>query len=292
MKNTPTKTATKQAAPPPPPAKTAAKQASKALALVSNKQLAGLEDLLVEDAGSGMENMDRNDLAIPRVSIIQSTSDQIVKSHASFIAGATPGDIFDNIDQTIYSGEEGFDALVVSYRLTHLEWIPQNKGGGFVADHGEDASCLARCTNKEGVFWTPEGNTIVQTAEYFLLILPKDGSDPRQCVLSMKSTQLKHSRKLNTLMHSYRIPHPKEPNRRIQAPTFYRVYNFATGPEKNDKGNWMGWVVTPGADTLTLENGQQLYLEARSFKQNVAEGKVKVSEPVENKPTEDGKEAF
>lgn len=283
---TPTKTAAKQAAPPPP-----AKQ-TKALAAVNNKQLAGLEDLLVADAGSGMENMDRNDLAIPRIAILQSTSTQIDKRDPTYIEGASPGDIFDNIDFTLYDGSEGFEALIVSYRLTHLEWIPRTKGSGFVADHGEDAGCLTRCKQAEGKFVTPEGNEIVQTAEYFLMLLPADGGDPRQVVLSMSSTQLKHSRRLNTLMKMYMIPHPKEEGRRINAPSFYRTYKFTTGPEKNEKGSWFGWVIEPGPDTLTMKDGQQLYLAARSFKQSVTEGKVKVAEPTENKPTEDGKEAF
>jgi hypothetical protein len=261
------------------------------VATVNNQQLSGFEDMLVEDAGSGMETMDRNDLAIPRIAILQSTSDQIVKSNANYIDNSAPGDIFDNIDNTLYDGSEGFDALVVSYRLAHIEWIPRKKGGGFVADHGEDPACLARCTQEEGRFITPEGNEIIQTAEYFLLVLVP-GGDPRQCVLSMTSTQLKHSRRLNTMMKSYRIPHPRIPNQRILAPSFYRVYKFKTGPEKNDKGNWFGWVIEPGPDTLTLENGQELYLEARSFKQDVSEGRVKVAEPVDNKPTDDGKEAF
>lgn len=248
-------------------------------------------DLLEQDAGSGLQEMGRDDLAIPRLVVLQALSPQVSPRDPEYIDGAQAGDILDNINLTVYPGQTGFSAVVVSYRKSLLEWIPRNKGGGFVADHGENIAVLSDCKQENGRFVKPNGNEIVQTAEYFLLALDnKNGV--RQCVLSMSSTQLRHSRRLNTLMSTYMIPHPKDPNKRIQAPSFFRLYRFSTGPEKNEKGSWFGWVIEPGEDVLATAGGQDLYLLARGFRQQVMEGKVTVAKPEDSKPTEDGNEAF
>lgn len=242
-------------------------------------------DMLLEDAGSGLQEMGRDDLAIPRLGILQALSPQVQPRDASYVEGAQAGDILDNIAVKAYPGEQGFAAIVVSYHKANLEWVPRNKGGGFVADHGNDPSILTQCKQVDGRFVLPYGNEISQTAEYFLLVL--DGDTVRQAVISMSSTQLRHSRRLNTLMATYTIPHPNDATKRIQAPIFYRAYRFKTGPEKNDKGSWFGWVIEPAEDTLKLPNGTELYLRARNFRQQVAEGTVKVADPA-TKPVAEG----
>lgn len=249
-----------------------------------------MEDVLLQDAGLGLQDMGRDDLAIPRLTILQALSPQVQSRDPEYVEGAEAGDVYDNIMSRVISGDKGFQAIVVSYRKAFLEWVPRNKGGGFVADHGDNPGVLSNCKQENGRFVNPAGNEIAQTAEYFLLVLEEDGS-ARQAVISLSSSQLKHSRRLNTLMATYQIPHPTAAGKKIQAPIFYRTYNFATGPEKNEKGTWFGWVFTPGVDTLTLPGGTDLYMLARSFRQQVAEGRVKVAEHAAPVST-DGAEAF
>jgi hypothetical protein len=243
-------------------------------------------ELLQQDAGSGLGELGRDDLAIPRLSILQAQSPQVMPRDEHYVEGAGAGDILDNVALKAFAGDTGFTAIVVSYRKSWLEWVPRAKGGGFVADHGDNPSILATCKEVNGDFITPEGNEIVKTAEYFLLRLEEtDGGIclPHQCVVSMVRTQLKHSRRLNTLMTTYQV---KVGNKMVQAPIFYRTYRFKTGPEKNDKGAWFGWVIEPGPDTLTLSNGEDLYRFARNFLAQIKSGDVKVAEPVEKPATE------
>ena len=58
---------------------------------------AELDAMLMEDAGAGTEFMNKDDFAIPRISILQSGSDQVKKSSGGYIQGAEEGMFFDNI---------------------------------------------------------------------------------------------------------------------------------------------------------------------------------------------------
>lgn len=232
--------------------------------------------------------MGREDFAIPRISILQSLSPQLDKTDAAYIKGAEAGDIYDNVTNAVYKGETGIPVVLVAYRRTMLEWWPRgsSKGKGFVADHGLDQSQMARTTkNDKGAFITPEGTEIVNTAEYYAFILNDRGGADR-VVLSMAKSQLKYSKRLNTMINQYQVQRP-DGKGTFNPAMFYRIYMMKTMPEKNEKGNWFSWMVEPGMDLLKLPDGEKLYLEARAFRESVAEGKVKVSQGEgEDLPTE------
>ena len=119
------------------------------------------DSIFLEDAGSGQEGMGREDLMIPRLSILQQMSPHV--------EGAEPGFILDNVGQKAIDGEAGISIVPISYRRAHIEWKPDR--GGLVADHGSDSSCLDHCTRGgRGEYLTDEGNEIVPTGEYFVFM--------------------------------------------------------------------------------------------------------------------------
>jgi hypothetical protein len=98
-----------------------------------------MQDMFEQNAGAGMENVSQKDLAIPRISIIQSNSPHVKKGEGKYIKGAEEGDFLDSVANAIFAkGDEGFVFVPCSYRRANIEWIPRKKGGGFVADHGAD----------------------------------------------------------------------------------------------------------------------------------------------------------
>ena len=240
--------------------------------------------LLIEDAGTAAENMTQEDMMIPRLSILQALSPQVNKRDGSYVEGAEAGHIYDSVSNKVFDGEEGVTVIPLSYRRAHVEWKPDR--GGFVADHGNDASVLSGCENQDGKMITDQGTEIVVNAEYFLFVIDKDGSHT-PAVLSMSSSQLKKARRWNSMINRLQIPHLTEEGNTINPAMFWTAYKLTTVPEENDKGSWFGWNVEMLYDAKSggilnqLPNGANLYLEARDFKTRINTGDVKAT-PVQS----------
>jgi hypothetical protein len=262
-------------------AKAAKPAASKALVPKASRTLAttaqpDIADLLAQDAGAGQENMDRNDYAIPRLRILQDLSAQVKKTEAGYIKGAEAGMLCDTVSEELWDGDEGVLVIPVSYRRSHIEWKLREKGGGIVKDHGPDGAILDQCTQddrKRNIL--PNGNQIVVVAEYFVFLLTEDGGH-QPYVLGLAGTQLKKSRRWNTMINQLRIPNPSGEGT-INPAMFYRTYRLSTEPERNDQGSWFGLHITPDKPTVELDNGVEIYMAAREFRKQVQSGNVKVA---------------
>jgi len=123
-------------------------------------------------------------------------------------------------------------------------------------------------TNRDASFKDrlPNGNYIDKTAQHFVLIT---GDSPSTALIAMKSTQLKISRKWNSMMQGIKL---KGKNGLFTPASFSHIYNLKTSQQKNDKGTWFGWEVSKvGA----VENAA-LYQQAKSFAESVSKGDVEV----------------
>ena len=234
------------------------------------------EEMLYEDSGAGAEGITSQDLMVPRISILQSPSPQVNKRDGKYVQGAEVGFIYNTVSNEVVDGEEGISVVPIKYRRAHIEWKPDR--GGFVRDHGSDPSILEQCTQEEDYTQRLDnGNEIVVTAEYFLFVVRPDGSyDP--ALLSMTSSQLKKARRWNSMMNHLRIPKP-DGSGIFNPAMFYSSYKLTTVPEENDQGSWFGWDVEcldgdAGGILKSNKNGQNIYMDARSFKEQVSEGKV------------------
>jgi hypothetical protein len=239
-----------------------------------------IDKLLLADEGAGSENIGAKDLAIPRISILQSLSPQATKGDPQQIKGAEAGDFYDNVANVVaFKGEGGFLFIPVAYRRANLEWIPRKQGGGLVADHGADDAIIQKCTkNDKNQMMLANGHEIVTTAEYYIIVLDSKGKNPRQAVISLAKTQLKKARKLNTMLRELLVDRPGGGGK-FNPAIFYSVFAVNSIPESNDQGSWMGWNISRQGDTLALEDGSDLYLQARQFREAVTAGSVKVAAP-------------
>ena len=236
--------------------------------------------MLMEDEGAGRESIGAKDLAIPRLAILQALSPVCTKGDPAYIKDAETGEIYDNIQGRRYSGDEGIIVIPVTYRRTSLEWKP--KRGGFVADHGADPACAADCVRNElGQDILPNGNILIQTAEYYCVMLEPETGLPRQVVISMASTQFKKAKLWNSMITNLMVPRPD--GKGVFNPAiFYQSYKLTTVPESNDKGSWFGWKIEAHKPTLELLGGMDLYKGSRNFRNSVKSGDVKVADPVES----------
>jgi hypothetical protein len=249
--------------------------------VASGMAKADVSAMLLEDEGAGSESMTKDDLAIPRISILQSLSPQCTKADPAYIQGAEAGEFISNIDGSLFSGENGIVIIPVSYRRANLEWKPRKAGGGFVADHGTDDTIIDTCTKdpEKGTLVTPKGTEIVPTAEYYCIMIHPDTDLPQQVVISMAKSQLKKAKKWNTVMSNLMVPKP-DGHGAFNPAMFYRAYRITTVPESNDQGSWFGFDIKAECDTLEMKGGQDLYLGARQFRKAVTSGEVMVAAPI------------
>ncbi len=282
LKKPASKTAKKVEAPAP---------SSKSRALVTQPQGGGrqVSTKVIDfkaDARMGQENMTQADFAIPRLAILQDLSPQVQARDERHIEGAEPGDICDVVSATLFDGDEGILIIPVSYRRAYIEWVHRKKGGGFVQDRtpvgpkGQEAlqDFLSKCDRGEkGEITTPSGNEVRISGEYFVFMLDEAG-DYQPYVLNMGGTQMKKSRKWNTIMNQLKVEVGN--GERINPAMFYSVFRATTIPERNDQGSWFGWQIIREANTVDMPHGVQTYLDAKEFRLSIQAGRVSVSQPV------------
>jgi len=87
-------------------------------------------------------------------------------------------------------------------------------------------------------------------------------------LISMKSTQLKISRKWNSMMSGIKL---KGKAGLYTPASFSHIYKLKTTQMSNDKGTWFGWEVSkvgPITDAST-------YQQAKAFSESISKGAVK-----------------
>jgi hypothetical protein len=93
------------------------------------------------------------------------------------------------------------------------------------------------------------------------------GDTPSSALISMKSTQLKVSRKWNSLMMGLKL---QGKNGLFTPPTYSHIYNLSTVQMSNDKGTWFGWEV----EKMGPVTDKAIYDMAKSFALSVGKGEV------------------
>jgi hypothetical protein len=76
----------------------------------------------------------------------------------------------------------------------------------------------------------PNGNYIDNTANHYVVVL---GDSPQTALISMKATQLKISRKWNSIMMGIKL---QGKTGLFTPPTYSHIYNLKTVQMSNDKG--------------------------------------------------------
>jgi len=256
-----------------------AEGASTELDTVKAQQIALMQQSMEEDAGGGFEEAGASAYAIPFLQILQSGSPQCKKSDGAYIKGAEEGMLFNTVTQELYDGTAGIEVIPVHYTQRFIEWKRREDGGGFVAEHMQSQPTTK---DDKGRDMLPNGNTLVDTRNHFVMIRKADGTlTPAQ--LTMSSTQLKKSRQWMSLMNGIKL---KTNSGFVTAPMFSHVYKITTVPEKNDKGSWFGFAI----ENLGKVEDIAEYVEAKAFRDAIKSGAAKPVMPVEEGMAETAEE--
>jgi len=243
---------------------------------VTEKKSAPLPaNVFEEDAAKGLGNIGQQDLALPFLKILGQLSPEVNKRDGKYVEGAEPGMIFNSVSGDLYDGAKGIDVIPAFYKLEYVEWKDRGEGaGGPVAVHDSSSDIMSQ-TKADANFKDrlPNGNYVEKTASHFVIIT---GDSPTTALISMKSTQLKISRKWNSMMSGIKL---KGKNGLFTPASFSHIYRLKTTQMSNDKGTWFGWDVSkvgPITDT-------SLYQQAKTFSDNISKGSVKAKHGEEKK---------
>lgn len=226
-----------------------------------------------EDAKNHVDDTNPDDIAIPRLRILQSASPEVKKSTPEHIAGAEEGDLINTLSKQIFKAEEGVLFVPAKRRVVYLEWKNIEEGGGLINNFGEDAApFLNALVDEVGKRISPEGNEIVKTYDVYGYLVDLTSKKAEEVVLSMSKTQSKKAKQWNAMIRSLTS---KEGN---QLPEFAGVYKLITVPESNDKGSWFNYNIELAGYTLAIpEIGESIYKKAKSFSEMISNNEVKAA---------------
>ena len=235
---------------------------------VTEKKSAPLPaNMFEEDAAKGLGAIGQDDLALPFLKILGQLSPEVNKRDGKYVEGAEPGMIFNSVSGELYDGVKGLDVIPAFYKLEYIEWKDRGEGPGAPVAIYDSSSDIMSKTKADANYKDrlPNGNYIEKTASHFVIV---SGDSPSTALISMKSTQLKISRKWNSMMSGIKM---KGANGMFTPASFSHIYKLKTTQMSNDKGTWFGWEVSKVGPVT--EKG--LYDQAKGFSDSISKGSVK-----------------
>ena len=218
------------------------------------------------DADAGSQNISQEDLALPFLKVLGQLSPEVNKRNGKYVEGSEPGMILNTVTNDIYDGSKGIEVLPVYYKRQLVEWQDRGESKGApVAIHEATSDVMSKTTrDKSYKDRLPNGNYIENTANHFVVLL---GKNPTTALISMKATQLKVSRKWNSMMMGIKM---QGANGLFTPPTYSHIYKLKTVQMSNDKGTWFGWDVSK----IGPVSDKSVYTIAKTFAERVGKGEI------------------
>jgi len=245
---------------------------------VANKKSTNVAKVDFEqDAGLGVD-FNQEDLAIPFLQVLQKGSPQIDEDHPDFAQWehlkAKTGQFFNTVTYELF--DEVF-VIPCGYVPSYVEWKDrQTAGGGWVAQHPIETSLIEQCKrNDKNQDVLPNGNILVQTHYHYCLVVDVDTGKMTPVVVAMSSTQLKKSRRWNTMLSTMTLDGSNGP---YIPPIFSHIWRLTTVAESNDKGNWRGYAI----EVSQVVDNVAVYQAAKDFYSLIKKGGVRMTPPPED----------
>ena len=224
---------------------------------------------LSEFAGEGMDSIGADDMQIPFLRIIQTTSPQLNKQESVYIKGASGGDLFNTVTSQFWDSDEGVYVIPCGYTLKYLEFQLRTEGGGFMGELKATDPALTQTSRDGATELLPSGNELIRSAQHLVMIVdPKTGAT-QTAICDMKKTQLKVSKKWNTMMKMVQYTGP---NGLFNPPMWGTAWKLTSTQESNDRGSWYNFAVEK-VDPATIP--QEAFLSAKAFYQSFRAGEIK-----------------
>jgi hypothetical protein len=214
-------------------------------------------------------DFDQQDMAIPRIKLVQGTSPCVIKTRPEFIKGAHPGDFIFTMDNSKVDREKGFLFIPCAYRREYTEWTPKRTPAAF---YGTDDSIMAKCTpNEKGCQLLPSGNEVVMSGSWYGMASQDEGKTWIPSVFGLNKSQFKVSKKLASNIQMFR---ETDGTGKLRAfPMFWRAFRISSEETSGELGAWLLWTFASEAKALDL-GGEKLLDECSAFRESVVGGVV------------------
>ena len=235
-------------------------------------------NLFEADANAGSQNISQEDLALPFLKVLGQLSPEVNTRDSKYIKGTQAGMILNTVTGEYHDGDKGIEVLPVFYKRQYIEWQDRGESmGAPIAIHEVNSEVVGKTTrDKSNKDRLPNGNYLENTASHFVVLI---GKSPSTALISMKATQLKISRKWNSMMMGIKM---QGKNGLFTPPTYSHIYRLKTVQQSNDKGTWFGWDVSK----IGPIQDKSVYEIAKNFAERVSKGEIKARHGTEEPKTE------
>ena len=238
------------------------------------------------DAGAGFENQGREDISIPFLSLLQANSPEI-----SEIEAAKPGMLFNTVTRELAK-----EVTIVPATTRHqfVEWVPRDKGGGFVQARtasDPDVQAAIGASKSFGDYMLPNGNELVETFYVYAVVLDAEGQPNGFVTIGFTSTKIKVYKNWNTTIRMFQVK--TSDGRKIAPPLFAHTVKVSSKPDKNAKGVFANFSLTPAKGTLAeslLPPDHPAFLAAKELRTMVDQGLAKAAYESQTTPAEGAKD--
>jgi len=176
--------------------------------------------IVTPDEMYGLEGLEREDITLPRIKLLQAMSDEVSNNNAS------PGEWFNTLSGQSYGSSFEFVPISVWKSRTYFS---ENRDDtpicrstdSFTSIDGH--KCLIECPHDKAWDWKDEVPPLC-TLSYNYLVVPL--VDPFPAVVTLMKSSFKAGKALNTLLMAARCP------------VWFWVYEFYSVKQSNNKGTF------------------------------------------------------
>ena len=237
----------------------------------------------------GHDDFSASDFTVPYLGILQALSKPLQRGHEKYVDGAQQGFIINSATREVYDvTNEGVLVIPCFFHHRYQAWKPNN--GGPAYDYGSDSTVYdSLVPNEKGKRLDAEGNELVDSLEYFCLMLDRETGVYSAVVIPFSGSFAKKARRWNNLI---RAQVELKNGRPVKPPLYFYVYEAKTVPESNEKGSWYSWDVSLHSKVPELPNGAEIFRAAQELRASVVSGALRAASeaPEDDNDEADGKE--
>lgn len=220
-------------------------------------------------------NYSQSQMTTPFMNVVQSNSPQVTRGKPEYLPEAKAGMLYNTVTKNLYDGEVGINLILSTFKESYIEWVPRNKGGGFVKEYDLISGTQAR------TMMDPDFNQVIQpdspignVGNYLSLthtrlgaIVSDDLKTWSPVVLSMSASGIKVSKNLNARhqLLEWINPSTGKPGPLGRCPMPLILWTAKTKLMTNDKGSWFTWDFEKKNFLYEIPEFIDLYRSIRDF---------------------------
>ena len=242
--------------------------------------------------GEGLgQDFEKDDLIIPRITILQDLSPQVKERKAEFVEGAKVGMIYNSINNAL---DAKLMFIPAHYHAPWVAWKPRPDGG--LVDNDVDPAIL---TEAEGFFedgidrftghMSPFGTDadkvkveVIKTPTWVGIAVGENGWT-MPVAISFPATKSKAARKINTAINLCKRKRSNGDGT-FRPPGFAHTFELGTAIEQAGENEWFGYTVnhvSAANDQSTDPIVTQALAEAIELARAFASGEARVADATE-----------